>query len=264
MYYYNQNNYGSVKYDNPSTDKIETVATGGCGVCSACMVINNLAGKELYTVAQMARFSLSHGARDNSGTNEAKLLDELCKANKGFSWKRSSSVDELVNHLKAGGMAICNQGDAYNVFSTAGHFVVADKMDGSNIDVLDPQMSSTKYDKYNRPQRIVKKTKYGCVVSKAEMAKACQDRTIRYYLVTYKGIKINNGGSNKVSKYGNAAMKSAQKTYADSDLTEKVGAVGKGERVCYLGTGEGRPMIAYQTSKGYKVGFVRKDSVKRD
>ena len=78
MYYYNQEHYNSVGYDNPNTKKKETIKTSGCGVCSSCMVFNNLAKKELYTVAQMAKFSLSHGCRDNYGTNVKKLLTELC------------------------------------------------------------------------------------------------------------------------------------------------------------------------------------------
>ncbi len=257
MYYFNQNDYSNVKYDRPNTSKVETVATSGCGVCACCMAVDNLAGKELYTVAQMAKLSLSCGARDNSGTNVTALLKAICKDNKGFSFTTTNDENALIRHLKSGGVAICNQGDSYNVFSTAGHFVVADKMDGGNIDILDPQMYDGKYDSYNRPQRIVKKTKYGCVVSKAELAKATADRSPAYYLVSYKG-------GSAVKPYGNAKMKSAQTTYCDSDLSEKIGSVSKNERVLYLGTGEGKPMIAYKTSKGYKVGFVRKDSVIRD
>ncbi len=67
-----------------------------------------------------------------------------------------------------------------------------------------------------------------------------------------------------VAKYGNAAMLSAQTVYADSDLTLSVGSVSKGERVKALGTGEGNPIIAYKTSSGYKVGFVKKSTVKKD
>lgn len=67
-----------------------------------------------------------------------------------------------------------------------------------------------------------------------------------------------------MSKYGNAAMMSAQTVYADSDLTLKVGSVSKNERVLQLGTGEGNPIISYKTDSGYKTGFVRKGSVKRD
>lgn len=67
-----------------------------------------------------------------------------------------------------------------------------------------------------------------------------------------------------VAKYGNAAMTSAQTVYADSDLTLKVGSVSKGERVLQLGTGGGNPMISYQTATGYKVGFTKKGTVKKD
>lgn len=68
----------------------------------------------------------------------------------------------------------------------------------------------------------------------------------------------------KVAKYGNAAMLSAQTTYADSDLTVKIGSVSKGERVKQYDTGEGRPIIAYKTANGYKVGFVKSGTVKKD
>ena len=68
----------------------------------------------------------------------------------------------------------------------------------------------------------------------------------------------------KVAKYGNAAMLSAQTVYADSDLTLKIGSVSKNERVNQLGTGESKPMISYKTSTGYKVGFVKKGTVKKD
>lgn len=185
MYYYNQEHYNSVGYDNPNTKKKETIKTSGCGVCSSCMVFNNLAGKELYTVAQMAKFSLSHGCRDNYGTNVKKLLTELCKANKGFSFTTTTDENKLVSHLKKGGMAIANQGNVYNVFSTAGHFVVAYKMKGKNIQVLDPQMYSGKYDAYSRPKRIVKKTDTGCIINVTQMGKATADRNPAYYLVSY-------------------------------------------------------------------------------
>ncbi|MGN0521047.1 MAG: C39 family peptidase [Eubacterium sp.] len=186
MYYYNQNDYESVNYDRSGTTVIETVKSSGCGVCSACMVFNNLIGKELYTVKEMAAFSLKNGARDSSGTNMKTLLTALCKANPTFSFTTTSDEDKLITHIKNGGMAIANQGDAYNVFSTAGHFVVAYRMSGNNIEILDPQMYSGKYDAYSRPERIVKKTENGCIVSKAEINKATQDRSPAYFLVSYK------------------------------------------------------------------------------
>lgn len=68
----------------------------------------------------------------------------------------------------------------------------------------------------------------------------------------------------KTMPYGNAAMTSAQPVYADSALTLKVGSVSKNERVLWLGTGAGNPMLSYKTDTGYKVGFVKKAAVKKD
>ncbi len=186
MFYYNQLDYPNVNYDRPGTSKIETVATSGCGVCTAAMIFNNLVGKELYTVKQMAEFSVKNGARGDNGTIMSVLLDALCKKNKNFSYTTTSDEAKLVSHLKAGGMAAVNQGDSYDVFSSAGHFVVAYKMNGSNIEILDPYMYDGKYSRGKRPDRIVKKTTYGCIVSKSEISKATADRSPSYYLVTYK------------------------------------------------------------------------------
>lgn len=185
MFYYNQNDYPNVKYDRPSTSAVETVKTSGCGPVAACIIINSLIGKELYTVSQMAKFSIDNSARDSSGTNMLTLLKAICKANPDFSFVTTTSETQLVAHIKKGGMAICNQGDVYNVFSTAGHYVIAYKMSGSNIEILDPQMYNGKYDAYNRPKRIVKKTTNGCIVTPTEMGKATADRDPAYFLVTY-------------------------------------------------------------------------------
>ena len=200
LFYYNQNNYSNVKYDNPSTSKIETISSSGCGVASACIVFNTLAGKELYSIKSMAEFSLKNGARDNSGTNMLTLLKALCRENKALSYKTTNSIDELKNHLRNGGMAIANQGDCYNVFSTAGHYVVPWKMSGYNINVVDPQMYSGKYNAYSRPQRIVSKTDTGAIVPPAQLDRACSDRNPRYYLITYTPSKtaqkpVYNAGS---------------------------------------------------------------------
>lgn len=184
MYYYNQMNYNNIPYAYKGNGK--TIKTSGCGVCAACITINNLIGKELYTVKQMAEFAIKNGARDSSGTNETTLLKALCKAISGLSFTTTNDESKLVSHLKAGGIAIANQGDAYNVFSTAGHFVVCYRMSGNNIEVIDPQMYSGKYDAYNRPKRIIKKTTNGCIVSQSEIGKATSDRSPAYFLVSYK------------------------------------------------------------------------------
>lgn len=217
MIYFNQNNYDKVAYNKPDGTKA-TVKSSGCGVVAACIVFDNYVGKTLYTPAQMAAFSIAHKARINYGTNEATLLKALCAENKGFSFKVTNNVDDLVKHLKSGGMAICNQGDKYNVFSTGGHYVVAYRMNGSNIEVVDPSMYAGKYDSYARPTRIVKKTEHGCIVTAAEMKKATQDRNPCYYLVSYEGVKTTTPASS-------APIYTNGKTYTlQTDLKVRKGA----------------------------------------
>ena len=65
MFYYNQMDYENIKYDNPSTSKVETIKASGCGVCAPCIAVNNLVGSELYSVSRMTKLSLDCGARDN-------------------------------------------------------------------------------------------------------------------------------------------------------------------------------------------------------
>lgn len=184
MFYYNQMDYENIKYDNPSTSKVETVKTSGCGVCAPCIAVNNLVGKELYSVSQMTKLSLDSGARDNWGTNLNTLLKAICREHSNLSFTTTTDENKVISHIKTGGIVIANQGDAYNVFSSAGHYVVLDRMDGSNINVIDPQLYSGKYDDFDRPNRIVRKTDYGCVVSVKELAKATSDRNPAYFLLS--------------------------------------------------------------------------------
>ena len=187
-YFYNQTLYAGVAYDNPSTAKKETVASSGCGVCSTAMVVNNLARQQLCTVASLARFSIAHGARDNYGTNLFALLDAVCKANSHFSYTVTSDTQKLLQHLKSGGMAILNQGERYRVFSSGGHYVVAYKAVGENVEVFDPYWYAGKYS----AQRTVDSTSRGCIVNIAEIAKATGDRNPAYYLISYSKTPLNN------------------------------------------------------------------------
>ena len=184
MFYYNQRNYENITYPS-SNHKNATIKSGGCGVCSTAIVVNNLAGKELFTVKSMRDLAIDSGARVAEGTDVNKLLKAIEKKYPKFTHKITNSEDELIKHLKAGGMAIANQGNKYNVFSNAGHFIACVGMSGNNIEVYDSDMYSGKYNTKTRQARIVKATKTGCIVSKAEIGKATADRAPNYYLVSY-------------------------------------------------------------------------------
>lgn len=188
MFFYNQRNYENVDYSKPNGQKA-TVKSGGCGVCSALMALNNLYGKEVMTVKQMADFSKANGGRNNYGTDLFALLNALCKKY-DLTYKTTSLNKDLLAHLKAGGVAIINQGESYNVFSTAGHFVLClNIVEGETIRCLDPDLYSGKYQSYNRQQRIVKQTGNEVWVTLKEIGKATIDRDPSYYLISKKVVK---------------------------------------------------------------------------
>ena len=85
-------------------------------------------------------------------------------------------------------MAILNQGESYRVFSNGGHYVVAYKAVGENVEVFDPYWYAGKYS----AQRTVDSTSRGCIVNIAEIAKATGDRNPAYYLISYSKTPLNN------------------------------------------------------------------------
>lgn len=94
-------------------------------------------------------------------------------------------------------------------------------------------------------------------------------RTYKYSYRLVKGwLRPNNQTNIKevkktMSKYGNADMLSAQYTYSDSLLRNRIGSVGKGEGVYFEGSGSGNDIIVYQCGSYYKAGFVKGGTVKR-
>lgn len=207
MKYYNQNNYSDLKYPS-SAHPSATIKSGGCGVVSSTILVNNLFDKEVYTVKAMRDLAIKCGARVAEGTNVATLLKAICNEYKELSFTTTSDENKLVEHLKKGGMAIANQGNAYEVFSSAGHFVVAYRMVGDNIEVVDPQMYDSKYKKSPKKDRIVKATSTGCIVSKNIIGKATADRTPSYYLITKTSIKKETPKSEKITYYNKYTGKS--------------------------------------------------------
>lgn len=152
MVYYNQRNYANVPYPSASLPKA-TIATGGCGVCCASMIVENLLGQS-FKPSESAKFSLSCGARVNGGTDMAKLSKALCSS---FSLKYDmvESINAVKSEMKSNAMAIAHaKGGTQGLFSTSGHFVVLAKFDGNQFTVLDPYLYKGKYDTKYRKGKV--------------------------------------------------------------------------------------------------------------
>lgn len=199
MKYYNQLNYGSIAYPAKGYEKA-TVKTGGCGICCASMIVENLTGKS-FPPAASAPYALSNGARVSGGT-DMKKLSQCISRDFGLSCFESSDEKSLRSCLESGGMAIALVGgDRKNykgVFSNSGHYIVVAEAKNNILTVLDP----AKYDgKYNVNGRRGKVTVSGnlCFCSLAILLAETRYKSPKFYLFKKqsKALKENDSEMKK-------------------------------------------------------------------
>lgn len=152
MIYYNQRNYANVPYPSASLPKA-TVKSGGCGVCCASMIVENLLGVS-FKPTESAKFAIQSGARVVGGTDMDKLSKSLCGS---FSLKYEGVTDiaQVKAKVKSGAMAVAHaKGGSQGLFSDSGHFVVLAEFDGKRFTVLDPYLYSGKYSTKYRKGKV--------------------------------------------------------------------------------------------------------------
>lgn len=180
--YFNQNNYSNVPYPSPTLPKA-TVATGGCGVVCASIITSNLLNTVIDPIA-MAKYVINNKARVVGGTDMNILARALCK-DYDLSYKITNNEDELVEHLKNGGMAIANVGgnrEGYiGVFSNGGHYIVVAGLVGNKAIILDPQLYSGKFNKDGRRGKV-SVTGNECICNIDILAKDTSNRNPAYWL----------------------------------------------------------------------------------
>lgn len=178
-----QYDYKSIPYPS-ATLPGATVASGGCGVCAAVMIAENLAGRA-FPVDQAAEFSIEKGARVIGGT-DMNVLGAALAEKFGLNFSRTDSIKELSDHLSAGGMAIANvSGDRAGragIFSNSGHFVVAAAIKGSTVTVLDPGYYQGKFDLAGRAGKVRVVSRGVVECSAADLHADCQDSVAKYFL----------------------------------------------------------------------------------
>ena len=192
MYHYlNQTDYPHVLYPTMTaipelTRRDSTVRSAGCGLCSACMVVENLTGRP-FPLIDCLELSMAVGANHSPGTDMDVLAPYVAER---FDLELVMTEDPelLRRHLLAGGMAVANtagdrpEEDYIGVFSHGGHYVavVAIEGDGEHITVLDPSQVA---DKYQEPGRVGKVIENGCCLhtTMAVLAEDCRYREMEYY-----------------------------------------------------------------------------------
>lgn len=175
----NQNDYASIPYPAPGYEKA-TIKSSGCGVCSAVMAVGAMTGRK-ESVLRIANCAVLWNARVSGGTLMSRLLTHLLPEHDLF-FAGTSSVAELVKHLKSGGVAICNTAGR-GMFSTGGHYIVALGMLDGKVCIADPGLY---YGKYSSAKRRAKVTVSGDLIfaDAATLDADCVGRSPRYYLIS--------------------------------------------------------------------------------
>lgn len=191
MKYFNQNNYRNVPYPSKTLPKA-TVASGGCGVVSAAMIVSNLTG-QVVTPDKMASYAMNKGARVVGGTDMLTLAKALV-IDYPLDYLTTNDENKLLQHLKSGGMAIANVGGnrpGYTgVFSDGGHFiVVAGISQNGKVIVLDPGYYPGKFNKPGRIGKVTVVDGYQCICDMVVLAKDTENRSPAYYLFSRRGVE---------------------------------------------------------------------------
>lgn len=162
-----------------------SIYNSGCGPASLANALMVLGIADM-TVKDACEFAVFCGARiRDAGTNMSTLLKHAAEK-WPITYRTTSSNAELAAHLRAGGVAIMNQGDTYKVFSNGGHFVVAAAIDSAdNVTVIDSYWNTKKYKtwpEYHAKSEIL----YRCFVRTPLYwcGKATIDRSPSYYLIS--------------------------------------------------------------------------------
>ncbi|MBQ3866715.1 MAG: hypothetical protein II776_07415, partial [Clostridia bacterium] len=128
------------------------VATSGCGICSLCMIVENLTDRRL-SVEEAIALSYACGANEGVGTT-MRLLGPYAAEKLGLIHQATDSLEELLSCLKKGGMAIVHVGGDreghVGLFSHNGHYVVAAAYDGEDLCILDPAYRPGRYEEEGR------------------------------------------------------------------------------------------------------------------
>ena len=180
--YYSQLDYPDMPYCGG------TVASSGCGLCSCCMVVENMTGSS-FTPAQAVKLANDCRAWDNTGTEITLLAPAVCEKF-GLTYELTCDHGKMQQFLQNGeGMAIANSGGDREgwtgVFTHGGHFIVLVGAKGREICVMDPHVPAGKFDEPGRKGKVRMEGNL-CYVDIAVLARDCENRYPSYCLFRKK------------------------------------------------------------------------------
>lgn len=194
MKYINQKQYPDIPYITRQdlADEKErayglttTVATSGCGLCAAIMMLDRLLIGVDFSLADAIDLAEKTGANRRVGTDYGIYAPALAERF-GLDYEASSDPERLLMCLRTGGCAVANTaGDRegyIGVFSHIGHYVVviSEQRDG-RIVILDPALMPGRYDEPGRKDKVEVKNGF-CLSDMRYLAEDVRPMNPGFYL----------------------------------------------------------------------------------
>ena len=130
-------------------DSSQTIGSSGCGVASACMIIDSIKG--YVDIRTLADTFVANGYRSpNNGTYWSAyraVADEF-----DIDYAETSYLDYAVELLRSNYYIIASCGNG--LFTTGGHYIVIYGIDGNTLKIYDPYLYSGKFDTSTRRGKV--------------------------------------------------------------------------------------------------------------
>lgn len=143
----------------------KTIADAGCGPTSIAMAISQTTGEKITpdVIANLGKSELP-------GYSTYNLFPQIAKKF-SMNYEDTENQNDIVNYLKQGTPVILSgrSNDGVGPFTSEGHIVVANKVDGDRIFVSDPR--GKEYSKYYTMADLFKNMNKGFVMTPTTMTK---------------------------------------------------------------------------------------------
>lgn len=145
MLYINQRDYPDMPYPNNADNDYQppenqNIAKCGCGLCSACMVVDQLTTQKLG-LEECIGLSVANKANVRPGTRMVDLGPAVAEKF-GLKFSHTGDKEEMLACLRRGGRVIVNVANrpdgTRGLFTKTGHYMVLIAADGERICFLDP------------------------------------------------------------------------------------------------------------------------------
>ena len=189
MKYLNQLHYPHIPYptnlDDPNDHRWHqgSVKDAGCGLCSACMIVDQLLTKP-FSLRDCLALSVSTGANRGFGTN-MRILGPAVAERFDLDYKQSDDIRTAIEALRDGARIIVNVGgdrEGYRgVFCDVGHYMVVISGNDRELCLLDPMWDRRRYTALAQQGKVRMAGKFVCCAPEV-LDQDASNRSPRYHI----------------------------------------------------------------------------------